>query len=212
MPYFELSHTAEEVDELLSKVKAGACLPVVGLTSNPGSDMNPAILKEEEVALMDAAEATGMPIVVKFTYSGSEQAIVMSRAALPMEDIVMYAGIFTDGSYVLYRSGSMWVFMMHENSASGNGLPEQELCTEIRPGDDIALDAEDIEFFEGLEGGLCRISFWYRDYYYICMPEVSIHESGNICYDHVGVDYTLRVCKEEGTWWCYMSIPDSDVE
>lgn len=60
---YKLSYTAQEVDELLGKVKGGVCLPVVELSTKPTEEG--AKLTAEESAKMDAVFALRLPCVVK---------------------------------------------------------------------------------------------------------------------------------------------------
>lgn len=65
MADYKLSHTAEEVDELLGKVKNGVCLPVVEITSAYYPSEGVVELSAQESAQLDKALEMDVPCVIK---------------------------------------------------------------------------------------------------------------------------------------------------
>lgn len=64
---YKLSYTAQEVDELLGKVKGGVCLPVVELsTVFDSTTEEPTVCNESDYQKLEEISDTSTPFVCKF--------------------------------------------------------------------------------------------------------------------------------------------------
>lgn len=100
---YKLSYTAQEVDELLGKVKGGVCLPVVEISSEfAGTEP----LGAEECAILDSAFDAGLPCLFKMTTIG-----ISGVATLVKDDgngMAFFAMAVGNQSFTAYKTEDVW--------------------------------------------------------------------------------------------------------
>ena len=88
MADYKLSYTAEEVDELLTKVKGGVCLPVVELETVATPDG--VELTAEDVAKIEALEGSTCIIKCNADMDGEQMRIVAPMPLFRIGDVYLY--------------------------------------------------------------------------------------------------------------------------
>lgn len=112
MADYKLKYTAQEVDDLLGKVKDGYTLPVVELTTKPlPQEYGGAELTAEESAKMDALN--GMPCILFCTVNNGTMNLPFRIVASSFTTTtIIYVAVSNLGTLFLTRNSDGWNFLV----------------------------------------------------------------------------------------------------